>query len=199
MKCHILVMSILLFFLSPIIVCAENEQVDENTLKSKRILMIMANSFIGFKESNDMFEREGATIVIASNSLSSVTASGVSDITVTPDILIYNVKVEDYDAVIFIGGPGSGVYFSERTVHKIAQEAVNQNKVVASIHLGTRILAEAGVLEGKKVAAYTSHSVKAKGAIVTCEDVERDGNIITARTQSSAKKFAEMIIAAMIK
>lgn len=197
MKYHILVITTLLFFLSPVGAFSENEQVGESELRSKKILMIMANSFIGFNGPSGIFKQKGANIVIASNSLSNLTAFGMSHITATPNILIYNVKVEDYDAVIFIGGPGSGVYFSDRTAHKIAKKAVHLNKVVASIHLGTRILAEAGVLKGKKVAAYTSHSVKAKGAIVTGESIERDGNIITARTQSSAKTFAEMIITAL--
>ena len=113
MKCHILVISTLLFFLSPARLFSENEQVDENKLRSKKILMIMANSFVGFNEPSGLFKQKGANIVIASNSLSKLTAFGMSHITVTPNILIYNVKVEDYDAIIFIGGPGSGVYFSD--------------------------------------------------------------------------------------
>lgn len=197
MKYYFLFVIILLFFLSPVVLYAENEQVGENKLRNHKILMIMANSFIGFNELNSIFKQEGANIVIASNSLSEIRAFGISQITVTPDLLLYNVKVEEYNAIIFLGGPGSGVYFSDRTAHNIAKKAVNLNKVVASIHLGTRILAEAGVLNKKKVAAYTSHSVIAKGAIVTGGDVERDGNIITARTQSSTKAFAEMIISTL--
>ena len=68
---------------------------------------------------------------------------------------------------------------------------------MAAIHLAPEILANAGVLKGKKAVSYLSYNIKTKGAIVTDKMVERDGNIITGRSQGAATEFGEAIINAL--
>ncbi len=70
-------------------------------------------------------------------------------------------------------------------------------QVRKSIGLGPWILADAGLLKGKKATASETDHIKSKGAIVSDESVVRDGNIITGDGPSASKEFAEAVVAAL--
>jgi protease I len=111
------------------------------------------------------------------------------------DIPFDQVKVNDYDAILFIGGPGSFDYYNNSTCHKIAQEAVKEGKILGAICAAPGILAHAGVLAGKKATMFEDTGVlKQFGAEYTGKDVEVDGKIITATGPDTAKAWAERII-----
>jgi protease I len=120
---------------------------------------------------------------------------------VKPDLLIDDINVSDFDAIVFIGGFGCAEYFDNPVAHKIAKEALGQDKILAAICMAPRILANAGVLEGKKATCFPSvrENIKAKGAIVTGEMVERDTNIITGNGPGASTKFGETIASALNK
>ena len=122
---------------------------------------------------------------------------GLYSLIVKPDILINDIKVKDYDAIVFIGGMGSGEYFDNPVAHKIAKQALDQEKIIAAICMAPTILANAGLLEGKKATCAQSYNIEIKGAIATGKDIERDGNIITATGPGAAKKFGEEIVSAL--
>jgi len=84
--------------------------------------------------------------------------------TVKPDILIKDVNVKTFDAVVFVGGPGAEEYFHNPVALKIAQEAYKEGKVVGAICIAPRILAEAGILKGKKATVFHSQieAIKSK-------------------------------------
>jgi protease I len=196
MKRFVLITAILAAFLLPAIVSAETQ----TRLKGKRIVMIIAKGMFNeteFKEPKEIFEREGADVIIASSTSSK--AIGDRGLKVTPDIHIRNIDVKNFDAVVFIGGFGVSEYFDNPQAHKIARQALDQNKILAAICMAPRILANAGLLKGKKATSFRSASedIKAKGAIVTEKDVERDGNIITANGPGAALKFGETIVSAL--
>jgi len=52
----------------------------------------------------EILENKGVKVTIASSSLD--TATGMLGAKVKPDILIEDVNVNDFDAVIFVGGAG---------------------------------------------------------------------------------------------
>ena len=64
------------------------------------------------------------------------------------EITFDKLMLEDFDAVIFIGGLGNVDYFNNPAVLGIAREASAKNKVIAAISNATTILADAGVLRG---------------------------------------------------
>ena len=109
---------------------------------------------------------------------------------------IGNIKVENFDAIIFVGGSGATCYWDDPRAHKIAKEAVEQNKLLCAICFGSVILARAGVLNGKAATVWRSkaNEIKKKGAIYTGNKVEVVGNIITADGPVSSVLFAETII-----
>lgn len=117
------------------------------------------------------------------------------------NVLLENLKVADYDAILFIGGPGAANYIDDEKCHQIAREAVEQNKILGAICIGPLILAKAGVLEEKKATVWSSimdksavKMLKKAGADYLSESVVVDGKIVTALGPLAAKQFAETII-----
>ena len=165
---------------------------------SKKAVMIIAHA--GFRdeeyaEPKAVLEKAGISVATASSKLG--LAKGKLGMPANVDLSLDQVNVKDYAAVIFVGGLGCYDYFNNPTAHKIAQEAVEQNKILAAICSAGGILAHAGVLKGKKATVFPSEAelLKSKGAIYTGAAVEVDGNIITADGPQSAKKFGEAIVA----
>jgi protease I len=170
------------------------------SLQGQSILMIIAHQ--GFRdeeyqEPRQFFETRGATITVASSSLE--TAKGALGAQVKPDLLLKDAAVSDYDAIVFIGGPGAQEYWDNPVAHAIAQEAVAQGKVLAAICIAPATLARAGVLKGKNATVFSSEAgtLKACGANYTGASVERDRLIITANGPQAAAEFAEEIAKAL--
>jgi len=164
---------------------------------SKKILMIIAHQNFRDEElliPKKLFENEGYEVIIASTSLEP--AKGMLGAVVIPKILIDQVKVEDYDAIVFVGGVGAQEYFDNPVAHKIAKEAVSKDKILAAICLAPRILAEAGVLKGKKATVWVSEGkvLEEKGAHYTGKLVEVDGKIITGSGPQAAEEFTKNIL-----
>ena len=169
-------------------------------VSGKNILMVIAPD--GFRdeeflEPKEVFESSGAKVTVASKGVS--TAKGKLGATADVDIDISEASAADYDAVVFIGGPGAAVYFEDPAALNLAQSAEAAGKVVAAICIAPSILANAGVLEGHKATCFESESsnIDAKSAGYTGEDVTVDNNIITANGPAPAKKFGEAIIKAL--
>ena len=115
------------------------------------------------------------------------------------DILLSDVQVEDYDAIVFIGNE-SLIYLNDSEAHRIAQETVEQGRVLAGLCHGPLVLAKAGVLEGKQATAWfgfgtdVCRQLQRDDAICTYRPVQRDGLIITGKGPDEAFIFAGVII-----
>ena len=74
---------------------------------------------------------------------------------------------------------------------------------VGGICIAVRILADAGVLEGRNATIFQSETscdvLKDAGATCTGNPVERDGNVITAQGPTTSSSFARMIVAALVE
>ncbi len=166
----------------------------------KAVVMIIAPQKFRDEELFDtkkVLEDAGATVKVASTSLDE--ATGMLRGTVTPDILVKDVKVADYDAVIFIGGSGASVYWDDATAHAIAKETVKADKVLGAICIAPVTLAKAGVLKDKNATVWKSEKQKLEdaGATYTGAAVEVDGKIITANGPKAAKQFGRAIANAL--
>lgn len=142
----------------------------------------------------EVFKNAGYNVVIASKGVES--SNGMQGGTAEVDINISEVKVEEYEAVIFVGGSGAGVYFDDPSAHKIAKAALDSGKVLGAICIAPSILANAGLLEGKKASSFPSEqqNLEENGAEFTGEAVTVDGRIVTASGPLSAKGFGEEIV-----
>lgn len=167
-------------------------------LQGKKVAMIIASQ--NFRDEEYLHPKEvlqSYSAQITTVSSSKNPARGVLDATVQPDILLSELNSSDYDAILFIGGGGAREYFDNPTAHKVAKETLNLGKVLGAICIAPSILANAGLLKGKKATCFSSEvsNLKAKGAIYTGADVETDGNIVTATGPQAAKKFGETVAA----
>lgn len=114
---------------------------------------------------------------------------------VLSEILLENLIIDNYDAVIFIGGPGTKELFNNRYALEIARTAKKSKKIIGAICIGPTILAEAGILKGVTVTSWPSERIKLRrmGATYTGAALEQDGQIITAKGPQYAEKFAKAI------
>ncbi|OGP86661.1 MAG: hypothetical protein A2031_00685 [Deltaproteobacteria bacterium RBG_19FT_COMBO_43_11] len=200
MKRYMSLSIVLIILLSSTVAFAQNQQKNTGKLTGKKIVMTIAPlQFHGteFEALKEIFDREGAKIIVACSTLADANSGSFPEFIVKPDILINDVQVKDYDAVVFIGGWGSNEYADNPICHKIAKQALEQGKILAAIELAPTILANAGVLNGKKATASRSHILKERGAIYTGKHVERDGNIITGSGPNAATQFGEAIASAL--
>jgi protease I len=116
-------------------------------------------------------------------------------------LLIQDVSVNYFDAIIYIGGNGSKIFFNNVYALKLAKDFFNCSKVTAAICIASVILAKAGILKNKKATVF----IDAKdilihhNAIYTGNSVEVDSNIITANGPTSSKLFGERIIKNLVK
>jgi len=90
-------------------------------------------------------------------------------------------------------------YFGNKTALKLAKEAFAKGKVVAAICIAPVILANAGILNGKKATVWPSmaDSIKQKGANYTGADVETDGRIVTGNGPNAVYKFGDAVATAI--
>lgn len=119
---------------------------------------------------------------------------------VKPDILIDDLTLDMADALIFIGGGGSSQYFNDPVAHQIAKSYFLNGKVVGAICIAPVILANAGLLKGKKATVFPDGIVDLEkgGAIYTPNPVVVDGKMITGNGPEAAKEFGQTLVSLLI-
>jgi len=114
-------------------------------------------------------------------------------------ILLNQLRADDYDAIVFIGGTGAREYFNNPVALDIARTAAARGKVLAAISIAPTILAGAGVLRGVRATSFPSEQavLQQAGATYTNAPVERDQQIITATGPIAVAQFAGAITEAL--
>jgi len=129
-------------------------------------------------------------------------AIGESGGEVEIDILLSELKLNNYDCLMFVGGSGVYKFIEEEKIH----EAIKlYDGLLAAICIAPAILAKAGVLEGKKATVWsrrmekeTIKILKEHGAQYIDKDVVVDESVITANGPKSSEKFALAIVEKLI-
>jgi len=188
-------------------VLPEERIMPEKTLEGKSIVMIIA--FRNFRDSEyfvpkEILEAAGAEVKTASNKKGTAIGADGGDTEV--DLLVSEINSVDFDAVIFVGGPGALDALDNEDSYELARETVSQDKVLASICISPVILAKAGVLKGKKATVWSSaldrspvKTLQNYGAIYQDQLVVVDGKIITANGPGAAEEFGEAIVKLLTK
>ncbi|MCX6992353.1 MAG: DJ-1/PfpI family protein [Kiritimatiellaeota bacterium] len=166
-------------------------------LKGKKVLIVIAATDFRDEEYFEPYSRLrqcGATVTVASSGKGQ--AVSVFGKTVATDRQIAECKAEDYDAIVFIGGPGAAEFFTNATAHALARAAAEQGKVLAAICIAPVTLANAGVLKGKKATVFPSlqSQLAAQGALVVNQDIVQDGKLLTASGPKAAREFASALV-----
>lgn len=107
------------------------------------------------------------------------------------DIAIAKVSGKDYTAMMLIGGRAPEFLRYDKKLLKLVREFDKQGKPMFSICHGIQILAEAGVLPGKKVTCY--RNVRSEATVAGARWIDRqsvrDGNLVSAQTWESHADF----------
>lgn len=165
-----------------------------------KVLFIIAQE--GFQDHEyaapkEILERAGIIVITAAKKAG--TCSGKFGAGAKAALSLSEVKVQDYAAIVFIGGPGAVKYQQDPEAHHIVQEAVKQNKILAAICIAPTILAYAGLLNRRKATVWNADGEQQKvltknGAVFTNEAVTVDGKIITANGPPAAGEFGKKIL-----
>ncbi len=146
-------------------------------------------------------ERHGIKYTIAS--LSRGECKGMLGAKLNAERTLEEIRPEDYDGIIFIGGAGTPTVRASNTAVKLAREFYEQGKLVAAICWAPTILAKAGVLKGKHATVWvgfdpeynktTPEVLESYGAVFEDKPVVVDGRVVTANGPLAAISFGETI------
>lgn len=168
----------------------------------KKVVLVIAYRDFQDREysvTKEVLEEAGIEVKTASNEKG--TAEGGTGSKAAVDLLAAEVKPADFDAVVFIGGPGALDYLDNEISYNLIKETIKQNKILAAICISPVILAKAGVLKNKKATVWWSFLdkepikiLKENGAEFIDKKVVSDGKIITANGPAAAEEFSKEII-----
>ncbi len=170
-------------------------------LNNKKIAMLVA--FRDFQDmeyanSKGVFIQAGLKVSVVSSEKGIAIGSYGGEAKV--DMLLDDLNVSDFDAIVFIGGGGAVKYFDNDRGYEIANQAIEANKFLGAICISPMILAKAGVLNDKKATVWSIpldtsaiKILKEGGAIYQDEPVVVDGKIITGNGPTAAEEFAQTL------
>jgi protease I len=195
---------IILFFILLLLTgCAlsENFSRQENDMSAtKNILMVVAPKDFRDQEYNDpreVFSEVGISVKVAS--IQGGTATGVDGTEAPIDLTVSQADPSQFDAVVFIGGPGMIEILNDESMQILAKKFYKSEKITAAICAASGVLAEAGILNSKNATGWSGirDAMEKNGASFLDENVVVDGKIITADGPASAWKFGEEIVKAL--
>ena len=171
-------------------------------IEGKKILMVIAPEDFRDEElfhTKEVIEDNGGKVTVTSVKMKEI--KGMMGASIVPDFEMRNVSVSDYDALVFIGGKGAEVYFKNSLAHKMAQQAVAENKLLCAICIAPTILANAGVLKDKNATVFMGtkyeSALRDGKAVLVREHVVQDGKIITADGPRASRDFGVAIVRAL--
>jgi deglycase len=115
------------------------------------------------------------------------------------DLTFDDVVVDEYEAIVLIGGRAPEYLRNDKRVIAILQDFARKEKWIFSICHGVQLLAAAGLLAGRRVTCYehVRVEVEAVGASWVDAEVVRDGRIVSAPTWKAQPAFYREIFACL--
>ena len=163
----------------------------EEVEKPLNVVVVIPQRGLESRTLNDirhMFELSGSKVQVAGAKTVLKNSQGGEVVT---DLLISNIRVADYDILLFVDGPNSTrLYEQEDIVMDIMYQAYKQKKVVRAYGLATGLLARSGVLSnGTRVTgnpAVRRTVLKYGGDFIAGQYVVTSGKIVTAYNLNTA-------------
>ncbi|MGL5244025.1 MAG: DJ-1 family glyoxalase III, partial [Sarcina sp.] len=162
----------------------------------KKVLILLAEGFEILEALSvvDVCVRAGITCHTCSIASKEVKSS--HGITIISDKVFDECELLSYDALVLPGGmPGSTNLRDNIRVLELVREYNSAGRIVAAVCAAPIVLAEAGIVSGKKITSYPGFESQLGNCIyVTDEIVVVDENIITSRGPGTSLEFALEII-----
>ncbi len=173
---------------------------EEQPLAGQKLLFVVAPKDFRDEEytiPHDTLTAAGAEVEVAS--VETGTSTGVNGTEVEVTLLAKEAESEDFAAVVFVGGPGLQEYLNDPDLVDLATRFAEADKVVAAICVAPAVLANAGLLEGRRATVFESEeeTLEEAGATLADEDAVVDGKIVTAPGPDQAQAFADAIEATL--
>lgn len=165
--------------------------------QNKNILMVIAPVDFQDQEYGDTreeIEKAGFGVKVAS--LEKGIAQGKYGAEAEVDLLVSEVNVDEFDAVVFVGGHGMAEQVDNARFQKLAKDFYEAGKLTTAICIAPVVLAKAGLLKGKDATAHESgkEQLILEGANYTGDDVLVNGRIITANGPMASSGFGQAIV-----
>jgi protease I len=172
-----------------------------NKSPQQRVLAVIA--FERFRDEEFLvprrvLEEAGVAMTVCSSALG--TATGKLGAQVDVEVTLADAAAQgasgDYDAVLFVGGPGSKGFWDDAAAHKLATGFVEAGKLVCAICSAPVILARAGLLKGRCATCFDGDRTELErgGATYTGAEVTLDGRFVTGSGPTAAEAFAHTIV-----
>ena len=143
----------------------------------------------------DILRRAGIDVVIAGLTDEPVVMSRHT--VILPDAALDESLEEEFDMVVLPGGmPGADNLDKDQRIHDLIDKASKRGKYVAAICAAPKILANSGLLDGKRATSYPGFlDIESRPEVKsTGSDVEVDGHIVTSRGPGTALDFALRLV-----
>ncbi|MGE0370876.1 MAG: DJ-1 family glyoxalase III [Gammaproteobacteria bacterium] len=143
----------------------------------------------------DLLRRAGVEVVTAGLDDRPVRASRGTRL--LPDTTLDEAGQRDYDMIVLPGGlPGADHLRDDARIIALLQRMAAAGKYTAAICAAPKVLAAAGLLDGRRATAYpgTLDGLTVPRLQAVDEPVVRDGRIITSRGPGTAMDFALQLI-----
>jgi len=166
-------------------------------MTKKSIFLIIPDGFRDeeYQIPKDIFEQNGIKVYTAS-SVKGILKGKLGQVTASVDVLIEDIKVNDYDLIVIIGG--GRTFWNDSSIIELIKQANDNNKIIGAICSSAVLPAQAGLLTGKPGTAYPGEpeieEMEKYGVIYQGKTVEVSNNIVTANGPDAAKDFAEKLL-----
>lgn len=114
-----------------------------------------------------------------------------------PDTQLDAVMEEDFDIIILPGGlPGADHLNNDPRIHQLLKKISAQGNYTAAICAAPKVLADAGLLNGKTATSYPGvlDNMSLSNVTVDLQSIVKDGQVITSRGPGTAMDFALDIV-----
>lgn len=123
---------------------------------------------------------------------------------VTVDVALNDVNPDNYDGIFIIGGQGALQFLDTQATYDIMKRIAESGKPFGAICISPRILASAGLLNGKRATGWNGDNnlgviFKQHNVSYIKEHVVTDGNLVTADGPQSAVAFGKAIVTLLQK
>ena len=143
----------------------------------------------------DLLRRAGIEVTTASLDNEVIVAS--RGVRLVADKLLDEVVDQDFDMIVLPGGlPGADHLDNDERIHDLLKRMSADGKYTAAICAAPKVLANAGLLEGRKATSYPGFIDKMSlpQTLVLNDAVVSDDKIITSRGPGTAMDFALELI-----
>lgn len=147
----------------------------------------------------DLLRRAEVEVTVAGLAEGPVRASRGTMI--VPDLSLDEALKADYDMVVLPGGlPGATNLNDDPRIRDLVKKMARDEKFVCAICAAPIVLANAGVLDGKRATSYPGFldDMDLPEVTVTGSAVERDGKVVTSRGPGTAMDFALELIEVLV-